>query len=256
MLAKISINNSVSKNRIYVKNDVHRNLDTKKLYSSHSSRTTLSKEEFQNFCLSIDCNLKNCLTDNDAFWDLALFYDAYAIVSDKTVSIYFGGGVAYSLMSNMDRNSGKIISLYGACLLYSIGENGQIVTILYPAKTSVWHMKEENIILRVGFYSCLELLSFLRKDLKDLVMYQHVSAVDTKESFFEKWRYRWLVATKMVKIPGEDYKNATDTVSKAILKYSLNQLVLASLKPVGLVLFVLFCLLFGFNQILTLLHLN
>jgi hypothetical protein len=256
MRAEISINNDVSKQWIYVGKDVHRPLDMEKLCFSHRSRTIRSKDEFQKFCQSIDCNLKNCLTDNDAFWDLALIYNAYAVVSDKTVSIFFGNWIAYSLMSNIEKDSGKIIPQDGACLLYSIGENGQIVTILYPAKTPVWHMKEENIILRVGFYSCLELLSFLRKDLKDLVMYQHVSTVDTKEGFFEKWRYRWLVATRMVKIPGKDYENSADTVRKAILKYSLNQLVLASLKPVGLVLFALFCLLFGLNWILSLLRLN
>ncbi|MCP1222319.1 hypothetical protein NKW45_10735 [Acetobacter orientalis] len=249
MDAKITVNNEIT-GKFF---EIHHNLvDDKrlgKMFSRRKNQSIRSKEEFEKFCKYLDCNIYNSLKYNDGFWEAALTCGAYVETTTRTVQVWFGDRPAWSLMSNLDKNKTSIISQDGACLLYSLGENGELVTILYPGKTTVWHLEEENIIMRVGFFDCLDLMNFLRKDLKDLVMYQHISSVDINETYIEKWRYRWLKATRRVKIPGEKHTNPSGIVRLAILRYSLQTVFIASLKPIIIIMLLIFCAFLGMDKL-------
>jgi hypothetical protein len=89
----------------------------------------------------------------------------------------------------------------GASLVYSLGANGLVAAILYPAESEMHGGIEKWIIL--GFRSAPHLQKALPKDLRALVAYCHVTSIDGSPRYSERWLVRWLRLSKRREINGK-----------------------------------------------------
>lgn len=87
---------------------------------------------------------------------------------------------------------GKTAGENGASLVYSQGPSGDILAILYPARSDLARVTENVIILRFGERSAARLLDGLRRDLSDLIAYELVTSLDGSPSLAQRLRVQWL----------------------------------------------------------------
>lgn len=80
----------------------------------------------------------------------------------------------------------------GATLVYSLGPTGVSAVMLYPCKSDSCRVREERIILRLGRFTAYQLQKNVHRDLRDLVSYTYVSALDGAPSVLQWVRVSWL----------------------------------------------------------------
>jgi hypothetical protein len=139
----------------------------------------------------------------------------------------------------------------GPSLVYTVGPtNGVVSTVLYPASSTLGGVEEDHIFLRIGSYSAHELLSRLRSDMKDLVSYAFISSIETDPSIRDRIRFWWLRSThphskekKFVRplTPGRLLTSAS--------RFTMMSLVIALLRPLGLVFAYLLLIYLGFANL-------
>lgn len=98
--------------------------------------------------------------------------------------------------------TGGIVAEKGPTLLYTLAPTGQILTLIYPAKSDVHKSREDCIALRAGFYTAYQLLKALPQDLRDLVTYCNVTSMGSAPTRREKIRVAWLRWARGISIGG------------------------------------------------------
>lgn len=91
---------------------------------------------------------------------------------------------------------GQTMQEDGAALVYSLGANGDCAVAMYPARSPVRQRSEQMIILKSGRLAALILRDRMKRDLRDLVAYEMVSAVDGTPTTEQRLRIEWLKAVK------------------------------------------------------------
>jgi hypothetical protein len=155
------------------------------------------------------------------------------LTRERAVQINFGGIPIDHL-----QDEGEFILEDGGCLVYSMGTDGRVVTILYPAKSNFSKPFEDNIILRHGFFSSLILQRCLTKDLRDLATYTIGTSTFGEPSLREKIRVFWLRRSYPLTIDGK-YRNPKlfGYVAKAS-DFGFRAMIMALMKPLGILVIV------------------
>ena len=126
----------------------------------------------------------------------------------------------------------------GPSLVYSLGPvDGAVATVLYPASSSLGRVPEDHVFLRIGNYGGIDLLSKLRSDLKDLVAYSFISSLELNPSVGDRLRFWWLRTTHPHSIDEKFIRPLTPNAMVASAsKFTISSLVVALMRPIGLVL--------------------
>lgn len=94
-----------------------------------------------------------------------------------TLQLSFGNRSMFRLTVDRKRTASET----GPTLVYSFGD-AHIVTILYPAKSDLARVHEDHLFLQIGATSGSKLLEGMRRDLRVLVDYAHVTSFDMTAS--------------------------------------------------------------------------
>lgn len=246
MKVSVLINNNVEGHIKYLDGNNTKNVNT--IFKKNIQISKDFSREFRFFRQNIELYLEEKLESKNCFWDLAAVCSAYVDIDERTVEIKFGSHPARSMVSTM-LNRNKIEVQHGASLLYSLGEDGRVITILYPSYTDKHKMGEENIILRFSHYTCHNLLSFISKDIDTLCLYQKISDIDINENLVERIKYKILRNRKMIKPRALEYTNASGILKFEVLKFTTSTVITAIVRPIVYVVLILFLLNFGWTNL-------
>lgn len=195
-------------------------------------------KHFHSFRDYIKKNIKRSVDKNKKMIFLITKSNLYVEFNERAIYIYFGPSAIFSLLLNQEKN--KISSQDGACLCYYLLPNGQLVTILYPAKNNMFSVAEDNILLRCAdYYTSLTLLDYLYKDLYKLFIYQSISDIDIQASFYEKTYYKWLRFRYPTKRKESDYYSYSQIIKKEVMK---NGIVTVIFKIIGCIFILVWML--------------
>ena len=107
---------------------------------------------------------------------LEKYFSFYITLDDPdTVQAWFGN----RSMFRKDLE-GKVASESGVHLLYSLGPAGDVVVVLYPSKSSLAKVAEDQLYIGVGRYGGYRLLRRVKSDMRSLVAYGYVSSLDAQ----------------------------------------------------------------------------
>jgi hypothetical protein len=84
----------------------------------------------------------------------------------------------------------------GPTLLYSLAPTGEVIVLIYPAKSDLHQAGEDCIALRAGCRTSYQLRIGLARDLRDLVAYGHVTSLNGHPTWRERLRIKWLRWTR------------------------------------------------------------
>ena len=158
-------------------------------YKYSASRLADSQYEFELFRLKLAPEeFERCVENFERFKVLA---DAYVVTTQFSDEHRFQVNFQKRKLRNRGLEGEDIIE-HGASLVYSIGPNGRIATMIYGARSDVASMMEQLIFLRVGFYTARQLESRMRRDIKNFVAYAYYSGLDTDPTFRERTRVWFL----------------------------------------------------------------
>ena len=89
----------------------------------------------------------------------------------------------------------------GACLVYSLGANGQAVAILYPERSEGAGAKESCLVL--GPWKPERLAEQLEDHLRALVAYCYVTRIDGQPTVSERLKIGWLRLVCVRQVDGQ-----------------------------------------------------
>lgn len=137
--------------------------------------------------------------------------------------------------------TGAVATECGPCLLYTLGDSGDVAVVLYPARSDLGKVKEDHLYLGLGYFTSYQLMKRLKSDIRALTAYGHVTSFDGDPSFFEKFVIWWLRQTRDMQQAGSYMKspvkrfvfstirNAPQTLFGYILAAVLGAVVIAML---------------------------
>lgn len=144
----------------------------------------------------------------------------------------------------------------GPSLVYSLGPTGQFSTILYPVKSDLGRPHEDHLFLQIGATSATKLIEGMRKDLRIMVAYAHVSSIDMTAPFGERARI-WLL--RLLCHRGQNGKFRKAPIWSALLGFAgfgartfATASLLSLLKPLGVVLLLILLVWAGWDSLATL----
>lgn len=135
----------------------------------------------------------------------------------------------------------------GASLLYSLGAQGEVATMLYGTTSDFASMNEKLIYLRIGHYSAHQLRQRLRGDIHDLVAYAYCSSVDIEPNFRERARVWFLRRFHPLDVDGNFSPAAGNKWVGSAVDFTLKTMLLVLLKPIGIAIAIALLGLFGFE---------
>jgi len=141
--------------------------------------------------------------------------------------------------------SGKVAAEKGGTLLYTLGPEGRVAVILYPATSDLSKPYEDHIYLRIGFYSGYQLHTMFRRNIKDLVSYCHVTSLDGDPTFLEKTRICWLRWTHPFQLKGEFKRAKIFQFAGKASEFTFRSMLIALLKPLAIIIAIIFLIYFG-----------
>lgn len=94
----------------------------------------------------------------------------------------------------------------GPTILYSLAPAGEVITLIYPARSDLNRAGEDCIALRAGYYTSYQLRTRLARDLRDLAAYGHVTGLDGRPTWRERLRIKWLHWTRGLGMGGAGVK--------------------------------------------------
>ncbi|MEN3239001.1 hypothetical protein PUR29_36810 [Methylobacterium ajmalii] len=91
-------------------------------------------------------------------------------------------------------SEGKWLREHGLSLVYSFGFTGEVAVILYPFASdgNNWKPEEDNLLLAVVPSNASKLRKRVKKDLRAMVAYGHVTAIDGQPTLLEKIHVWWI----------------------------------------------------------------
>lgn len=96
----------------------------------------------------------------------------------------------------------------GPTLLYSLAPTGEVVTLIYPARSDALRAREDCIALRAGPYTSYQLRMRLARDIRDLTAYGHVTSLNGRPTWRERLRTKWLRWTRGLSAGGTGVKSS------------------------------------------------
>ena len=137
---------------------------------------------------------------------------------------------------------GKVASESGVHLLYSLGPTGDVVVALYPSKSSLAMVAEDQLYIGIGRHSAYQLLKRVKSDMRWLVAYGYVSSLDAEPTWSEWLRIAWMRRIKPSQIDGKFVAGGSTLIGsslKAAFRSALFGAFVAVLRPVGYVIVAL-----------------
>jgi hypothetical protein len=141
----------------------------------------------------------------------------------------------------------------GATLLYSFGPNGVVAVVLYPVVSDFGRPFEDQIYIRIGKYTAFQLFDRLSRDLKDLVAYSYVTSMDADPTLWEKTRIQWLRKMHPTQLKGEFTSASIFRHGHAAFEFTMRTMLVALLRPLGIILVIVLLIYFGMPQLAALL---
>ena len=90
----------------------------------------------------------------------------------------------------------------GPTLLYSLAPTGEVIVLIFSAKSDLHKAGEDCIALRAGYRTSYQLRMGLARDLRDLAAYGHVTSPDGRPTWRETLRIKWLRWTRALNMDG------------------------------------------------------
>ena len=97
---------------------------------------------------------------------------------------------------------GALAAEKGPTLLYSLAPTGEVIVLIYPAKSDLHKAGEDCIALRASYRTSYQLRMELARDLRDLTAYGHVTTLDGRPTWRERLRIKWLRWTRGLSVGG------------------------------------------------------
>lgn len=151
---------------------------------------------------------------------------------------------------------GGSVAESGPSLVYSLAPiEGRIATVLFPATSALGRVKEDHLFLRVGNYGGIDLLEKLQSDLKDLVAYAFVTSLELDPTIADRLRFWWLRRTHPHSIEQTFVRPLTPhAFAASVSKFTVTNLVVALLRPLGVLFAYLVLVYLGFANLSEHLH--
>lgn len=143
---------------------------------------------------------------------------------------------------------GKVARESGVHLLYSLGPAGDVVVTLYPSKSSLAKVAEDQLYIGVGRYSAYQLLKRVKSDMRSLVAYGYVSSLDAEPTWSERLRIAWLRRSKPSQVDGKFVAGGSTLIGsslRATYRSALLGAFTAVMRPVGYVIVALVLAYYG-----------
>lgn len=190
-----------------LRNSRRKNARMRLIYRKGYNRRFDAEVEFRHFKDHARADIERMKARIDGFAELAAYHGFY--IDDKstpeTVQIWFG-------RRSMGRRTyeGKTAIEDGATLLYSMGPSGEVGTLLYPSTSSFGSMEESYLYVRIGPYKAHRLRRYLRRDLRNLVVYQYLSSIDTDTTWWQGKKMWWLRNVSARRVKDKDEPGLVD----------------------------------------------
>jgi len=166
--------------------------------------------------------------------------------SDRAFQISLG-----SIPIDYLKDENKFIIETGGCLLYTMASNGIIAVVLYPAKSEAEAPIEDNILLRMGYFTSWQLQNFLENDLEDLAAYSFATNMYRGATFREYMRVLWLRRAHPLTVDGNFKHPRWFGYAGRVSEFTFRMMVLSLLKPVALVIIIVLLIGLGWENLLT-----
>jgi len=163
--------------------------------------------------------------------------------SKNTFQLWFGNRSMFRTQEN-----GSSAIEHGSSLVYSLGPNGRVITILYPSTSNIARTYEDHIYLRIGHYSAHQLIGFLEKDIKDLICYSYVSGFDSEPTWWENARVWWLRRTHPIQYKNEFKKPQYFKYVGTISEFTFRAMIISLLKPIATISAITTLIYFGLDS--------
>ncbi len=187
-----------------------------------------------------------------ALEDVYNFYVSRAV--KDTLQLSFGHRSMFRATADQKKTAVEA----GPSLVYSLGPTGQFSTILYPARSDLGRPHEDHLFLQIGATSATRLIEGMPKDLRLMVAYAHVSSIDMTATWGERARIWWL---RQLCHRGQDGKFRKAPILSTLLGFAsfgartfATASLLSLLKPLGLVLLLIFLAWAGWDSLASLLQ--
>ncbi|WP_346894970.1 hypothetical protein [uncultured Roseibium sp.] len=210
-----------------------------------SHKRTVGRYEFDWFQELAQTELKRHTKDFERF---KILEDAYGVTTSFSDEDCFQISFMKRKMGRRDFEGNQAVE-NGADLLYSLGPQGQVATVLYGATSNFASMNEKLIYLRIGHYSAHQLKRRLRRDIHDLVAYAYCSSIDLEPTFRERARVWFLRRFHPLDIDDKFSQASGNKWVSFAIDFTLRTLLMVLLKPIGIAVAIAFLALFGFDYL-------
>jgi hypothetical protein len=223
------------------------------IFAANKTRQSIAEIEFRYFRQRAIAEIPTICQSISRFTDLQAEFSFWTDTSNGEDHLQLNFGKRKTGLNDFEE---KPAIEKGPSLVYSLGRTGGTVsTVLYPASSPLGGVAEDHIFIRIGSYSGLQLLSRLRSDIKDLVSYAFVSSLETDPSLHDRIRLWWLRQTHPQQVEKKFVRPLSPSKFVAAAStFTMTSLIVALLRPIGLVLAYLLLLYLGFANLAEHLH--
>lgn len=158
---------------------------------------------FARFAHNYEQEIKEIANNTVKGRELIEVYNASAVVLYDVSRLPHRRGLPHALQlifhaipcSRQDYD-GNWLSEGGLSIVYGIGPTGHVSVTLYPFHTEVHRPLEESIVLDIIDCNEAKLRKIVPRNIKDLISYGYVTALDTEPTLMQRFRIWWLRLSK------------------------------------------------------------
>ncbi|WP_102324107.1 hypothetical protein [Komagataeibacter saccharivorans] len=164
------------------------------------------------------------------------------IDNPDTVQAWFGGRSMFT-----KDHEGKLAIETGSCLLYSFSA-GDTVVSLYPCSSSLAKVAEDQLYIRIGRYSAVQLLERVKSDMRLMIAYGYVSSFDATPTWRQWLQIAWLRRFKPSQIEGKFVAGGSTLINsslKSAFRLAILSTFTAIMRPVGYIVIALLLIHYG-----------
>lgn len=213
-------------------------------------REKYSTWEFDLFALKARAAVEEAAAHNPRLQRLKKAVGFYVDDRNGTVQVGFGVHRRKKLRKPIEEADGKWLHETQAHLVWSAPYVGAgVATTLYPAESKDARVTEDRIYIRIGDFSGSNLLDWVKKDIDALTAYAHVTSVDGSPTLKEKFKVWWLRRFHPSSVDSKHTQPAGIQQAQAFIEFSGRTLVVAVLKPIGILLLIILLVVLGLPQL-------
>ena len=204
-------------------------------------RRQAARIEFEVFQKKAEREIRAACVETPRFRALEQHFDFRVTIDHPdTVQASFG----HRSMFRKDLE-GKVAFESGVCLLYSLGPTGEVIVTIYPSKSSLAKVAEDQLHIGLDHFSAYQLLKRVKSDIRALVAYGYVSSLDAEPTWGEWLRIAWLRWIKPSQVGGKFETGKMHAYSKQAAFSILRGAFTAMISPLGFLVVIGLLYFFG-----------